>query len=87
MTRSEWSRRQLLKAAGAAGLGLAATALKSGDPARAAVGVRTTPISSTTAKLGVFAEPAGQETSYFQAFTDFQSEIDRAVTIYRTYRS
>jgi len=36
----------------------------------------------------VFAEPDGTtETTYFEAFKDFQSEIDRAVAIYRTYRS
>jgi hypothetical protein len=88
MMRNEWSRRQLLRAAGAAGLGLIATTLKGADPARAVAGLWSTPISSTTAKLGVFAEPNGTtETSYFQAFCDFQTEIDRAVAIYRTYRS
>jgi len=85
---SRLSRRGFLRAAGATGLGLATGALSTGAArAGSIVGRRAASAATSTAKLGVFAQPAGSETSYLQALTDFQSEIDRAVAVYRTYRS
>jgi len=81
---SSLTRRRFLQAAGATGLGVAGTLLtgtgRGGSVARAA-----TP-AWNSAKLGVFTEPSHSE-NYFQAFKEFQSEIDRAAAIYRTYRS
>jgi len=80
------SRRSFLKSAGVTGLGVAGTLL-TGAGSRSSIARAAVRPSDATAKLGVFAQPAGAETSYLQSFTDFESEIDRAVAIYRTYRS
>jgi len=82
------SRRGFLKAAGATSFGLAAGAMSTAA-ARTGSRLAVPPVApaTTTAKLGVFAQPAGDETSYLQAFTDFQSEIGRPVAVYRSYRS
>jgi len=89
MNRDRWSRRQFLRTSAAAGLGLAGTALAAG-PARASAATRAGTVTSpaTTAKLGVFAEPNGTtEHSYLDAFRNFESEIGRGVSVYRSYRS
>jgi len=81
------SRRGLLKAAGAATLGLATGALSTAAARTgSSIGSGNASASVATAKLGVFGEPSGTEKGYFQAFTHFQSEVSRPVAIYRTYR-
>jgi hypothetical protein len=84
-----------MRKAGVGGLGILGASLTrplavaaSGSRLRSSGTVRPAELTSAaTARLGVFAEPDGTETGYFDAFKKFQNMIGRAVDIYRTYRS
>jgi len=90
-----FSRREFMRRAGVGGLGLLGVSLV-GPWSLAAprtrsrgssAGSRAALTSATTAKLGVFCMPKDSETGFFEPFVNFQSEINRPVDIYRTYRS
>jgi hypothetical protein len=81
---TELSRRRFLQAAGAGGLGLVTLRTLAGT---AFEGIpRASATTSNVAKLGVFAEPAGTESGYLQAYNNFVSMVGRPVDVYRTYR-
>jgi len=82
-----WSRRRFLRAGAAGGLGvLALPAL-----AAARTGPRTTPAvarpdSQGSALFGAFAEPPPGQSGFLASLIDFETEIARSVSVYRTYR-
>ena len=82
-----WSRRRLLRAGGAGSLGLLAL------PALAAARTRprtrpaaAQPASQGSAVFGAFSEPAPGESGFLGSLVNFESEIGRPVSLYRTYR-
>jgi hypothetical protein len=85
--RAHWSRRDFLKLSGAGVLGAAGASSLAGSAWADGSAPAMPSVTSNTALLGGFAEPAGDIKGYFHAFLDFQEKVDRPVAIYRTYRS
>jgi hypothetical protein len=82
-----WSRRRFLRAGGAGGLGLLALpALAAARTRPRSRPVAATPDGSNSTLFGGFSEPTGTESSYLNSLVDFENEIGRHVTVYRTYR-
>jgi len=82
-----WSRRRFLRAGGAGSLGLLAlpalAAARTRPRAKPAV-IRPNGDGSTL--FGAFSEPTPTESGYIQSLVDFETEIGRTVSVYRTYR-
>ena len=80
-----WSRRRFLRAGGAGSLGLLAL------PALAAARTRprtqpaaVRPNGDGSTVFGAFSEPTPSESGYIQSLVDFENEIGRTVSVYRT---